>query len=241
MSDIRIAGSGRVSAGGNVYENVSISGSGTIEGALNCKSISTAGSGRMLGDVFCDGKISTSGSCHFEGNIECDVISTAGSVSVDKSVKCNTIKTAGSTHIGGNVVGKDIRIAGSLNAKGDVSGENVVMAGSATISGLLNAENIEIKINGTSRIGEIGCTNLDVHTEQSGQFTIFGMRFGGGTRGKLICKSIEGDDISLSFTEADVVRGKNIKVGPGCKIDRVEYSETLEIEDSTSVGEQLRI
>ena len=241
MADIRIAGSRRVSTGGNVYEHVSISGSGTIEGTLHCSSISTAGSGRMSGDVFCEGKISTAGSCRFDGNIECDLISIAGSVSIGKNVKCNTMKTAGATRIGGGIEGKEIKIAGSLEAKGDVSGENVVIAGCSTIGGLLNAENLEIKINGTNRINEIGCTRLDVHPEPHEQFKIFGKRFGGYVNGKLICKTIEGDELILSFTEADAVRGKNVKIGPGCEISRVEYSESIEIDKNATVKEELKI
>ena len=242
MADIRIAGSGKVAASGNVYDYVSISGSGRIEGTLHCKSVSTAGSGHLEGDVFCEGKISTAGSCRFDGDVECDVMSTAGSASVDKNIRCNVFKTAGSTRVGGNVEGKEIRIAGVLDAKGDVSGEEVAIAGSATIGGLLNAENIEIKLNGTNKIGEIGCTRIEVHPEHVSQFSLFGMRLGGNSRyGKLICKVIEGDDISLVLTEAAVVRGKTVKIGAGCEIDRVEYSESIEIDDKAKVKEQIKI
>ena len=49
---------------------------------------------------------------------------------------------------------------------------------------------------------------------------------------------IEGDDVDLEYTQADVVRGRRVRIGEGCSIGRVEYSESLDAWDGT-VGESV--
>ena len=50
---------------------------------------------------------------------------------------------------------------------------------------------------------------------------------------------IEGDDVDLEYTQADVVRGRRVRIGEGCSIGRVEYSESLDAWDGT-VGEAVQ-
>ena len=45
--------------------------------------------------------------------------------------------------------------------------------------------------------------------------------------------SIEGDDIELENVEAEIVRGKYVRIGHGCRIGTVEYGENLEAEPGT--------
>ena len=40
---------------------------------------------------------------------------------------------------------------------------------------------------------------------------------------ELTAEVIEGDKVEIEYTQADVVRGNHIKIGPGCKVDLVEY------------------
>ena len=52
---------------------------------------------------------------------------------------------------------------------------------------------------------------------------------------------IEGDEIYLENTRADVVRGKQIEIGPNCKIKLIEYSESLKVHDDSDVEKQTKI
>ena len=61
--------------------------------------------------------------------------------------------------------------------------------------------------------------------------------WGGGLEAELI----EGDEIYLENTRADVVRGKQIEIGPHCKIGLIEYSESLKVHDNSDVGQQTKI
>lgn len=52
--------------------------------------------------------------------------------------------------------------------------------------------------------------------------------------------TIEGDTITVEYTQAKVVRGRQIVVGPGSKIDRVEYTVSCEAEEGT-VREKVKV
>ncbi|MNG32826.1 hypothetical protein D3C84_1189280 [compost metagenome] len=51
----------------------------------------------------------------------------------------------------------------------------------------------------------------------------------------LTSQTIEGDHIYLEYTTAEVVRGAHIKIGPGCEIGRIEYTEKLEQDKRSKV------
>lgn len=53
-------------------------------------------------------------------------------------------------------------------------------------------------------------------------------------------ETIEGEDIDLESTKAELVRGRNVVIGAGCEIERVEYSGTLTVDKAAKVGEQVK-
>ena len=55
-------------------------------------------------------------------------------------------------------------------------------------------------------------------------------------RGK---KCVPGDEIELEDVEAEIVRGRNVRIGEGCRIGCVEYSGTLTAAPGT-VGKSIR-
>ena len=47
-------------------------------------------------------------------------------------------------------------------------------------------------------------------------------------------------NVNRVVTTADVVRGKRVRLGPGCHIKLVEYSETLEAHPSAKIDKQTK-
>ena len=86
---------------------------------------------------------------------------------------------------------------------------------------------------GLYQAGDIGCTTLRV--VQDAHVISLGRR-----KRALEAQSIEGDTLELLDTQAAVVRGRFVRVGAGCVIDRVEYSEDLTVEDGGIVKEPVR-
>jgi cytoskeletal protein CcmA (bactofilin family) len=253
---IKISGSG--SAGGGVFEEVRISGSGKITGDIECnefhisgsgkaegnvkaKEYRTSGSSHIIGDLEAE-DIKVSGSAHFEGNVKCDSVKISGSTRIGKNLEGGEIDVSGSTNVDGGVHGEHIRISGSINVKGDCEAEEFIAKGGFRIGGLLNADNIEISIGGSCSAREIGGERIEVKEFIGGAFflnKIFGLLFNQGLG--LKTQLIEGDDIYLEYTVAKVVRGNNITIGKGCIIDTVEYKSDLKVLDNGKVENQTKI
>ena len=103
------------------------------------------------------------------------------------------------------------------------------MSGAVQIGGLLNAETVEISTNPAVRIHAIGGGTIRVLQKDTTTFLgIFRTNPGRARIG-----SIEGDDIELENVEAEIIRGKYVRIGHGCRIGTVEYGENLEAEPGT--------
>lgn len=250
--DMKISGSSTMPGG--EYGKVSISGSGKIQGNLKCESLSCSGSGKVKGDVVAQ-NVSCSGSAKIEGSADCrEKLSTSGSFQCNGTVKAQELKCSGSFHAQGKVTGGEFRVSGVMEAeagvhcrefrssgstciRGDLEAEYVRLRGVTEISGLLNAETVEISAGAASKVGDIGGGTITVRREEN-TWRIFG--FSIGRSSNLETNSIEGDRVELEYTTAKVVRGKQVIIGEGCKIDRVEYTETFQAQPDT-VGQAVQL
>lgn len=250
MSDTRenlsLAGAGTVTTG--EYGRVSVSGSCKIKGDISCESFSASGSCGGTGNIKCDGDFKCSGAMHLTGEVICGgEFKVSGASSFDGDIEAHIIKIAGAVK-GRSFRADIIKLAGAIGANGDVEAEEAHISGGGDITGLLNAEKIDIRFNGNNnrlKVGSIGGSEIVVDHDSSvnSEIRIFGIPIYSkkSSGGKLIAGTIEGDSITLNVTEADVVRGKNIIIGKGCKIGRVEYTDTYECDESSAVAEAVKL
>ncbi len=251
--DLRISGCSAM-AGGE-YGKVHISGSGQINGNLKCDSLHCSGAAKILGDVVTE-EISCSGAVKMDGSLTCnkamrisgsgkctadtevETMSVSGSFKTEGALKAKEIKVSGSLSVEKSIQCEQLKVSGKLHVNEGVEAEMVCLSGSTEITGLLNAEEIEIDNSGVSRIGDIGCTTIRVrlHEEKTSWFGIFSNR---RNRPSLEVGTIEGDQVELIKTRAKVVRGRDVVIGPGCIIDRVEYTNSCQAEEGT-VKEQVK-
>jgi cytoskeletal protein CcmA (bactofilin family) len=217
--NLSISGSG--TAPGGCYEDVRINGSGKIHGDLICNSIDINGSGRIGGDAKAS-RVMISGSGVIEKHLIAESMTINGTCRAEGNVSGEHIQINGWAKVLGSVHGETVRVAGILSVGGDLEGEEIVSEGPLTVGGLCSAERIDITLSGrTSRIKEIGCGTLTVHRRFASAF--FGQIFNAFSSKKLLVDSIEGDEIYLEYTEAKIVRGNHVTIGPGCSIGRVAY------------------
>ncbi len=105
--------------------------------------------------------------------------------------------------------------------------------GGIRVSGLIKAGQVEIELGGRSNAREIQGSRIVVKSSRSFFFWI--------RRGKrLDVELIEGDDISLEATNARIIRGERVKLGSGCRIETVEYGESLEVSPKATVQSQMK-
>lgn len=243
--DMKISGASTMPGG--EYGTVSISGAGKVQGNLKCEELRCSGASKILGDVDCSGEIHTSGATKAAGSVHCGRLSSSGAFSAEAALQVQTLASvSGSLQTAGAVSADELRASGSLDAgsvhcrtfqssgcckiAGDLEAETVVLTGAATITGLLNAETVSITPNRAIEIGAIGGSRIQILRHSAG-FFLHDLLPSSTQRARI--DSIEGDEIDLEYVEAQIVRGRNVRIGQGCRIGCVEYTESLHADAGT--------
>lgn len=218
--------------GGGMYGNVKVDGKAEFVDTLDCLNLTSRGTSKVSGNTTAK-TISVFGEGIFAGSVEAEKLKVSGSCRIERDAEIKTSVVHGEMEIGGRLSVEKAEIKGSLTVKEDVEAEIFVSKGQFQVGGLLNAEEIEIALKRTnSRAGEIGGKKITVHMQDwfPGMFL--------KKQHLLQADTIEGDQIYLEYTKAGTVRGKNIEIGPGCKISLVEYTGTLNISKEAVVEKQ---
>lgn len=255
--DLKISGSGK--ATGGRYRQVAISGSGKIVGDIQCESFKISGSGKVEGAITTN-EFRISGSGKVTQDLKCIDGGISGSGTVQGSVYANRFKISGSGKVGGNFKGENFTISGGGTVRGRISstnvdihggvrveqgieGEIININGSIITQGMVNGDEVNIGLNGSCEIEEIGASRVRVSEELNIRNSIalqWLIKLFSRNHGYLRVKTIEADEVYLENTIAEVVRGEKIIIGKGCNIKRIEYRNSFEKIDSNSIVEEER-
>jgi cytoskeletal protein CcmA (bactofilin family) len=151
------------------------------------------------------------------------------------------LKIHGIGSMRGGLAGDHIELHGSLSIGGDCEAERIQANGKFAIDGLLNAGTIAIKLFHGSHVKEIGGEHIDVRKGHRSMWNQLLSAIIPSAAPNLVTDLIEGDDIYLEHTEAAVVRGNTVKIGPGCRIDRVEYKQSFDRHSRSTVKSHLKV
>ena len=235
--NINIVGCGQIAPG--EYESIRIGGSGKLAGLVRCAGFSTTGSSRGV-ELDCKGAVKVSGSSSFTKNITAESLSVTGSLDTGSDlVVRENLDCSGALQCGGSIRCGTVKVSGGVETDGDVEAESVTVSGTLDCEGLLNAETIVIKGSGM-RIGSIGGSTITIQRPKAlGKLakipllstvikTVSGMvEVPGG---------IEGDTIVLENVCTPRVSGRIVTVGEDCKIDLVQYSESISVSPNAKVA-----
>lgn len=241
--------SGATTVAGGVYDQVSTSGALKSSGSIDCMSLHSSGATKIAGDLICAGEVSGSGAIKINGRLQTGSLRSSGSVHAGEELICDgearisgslgcagdvradCLRCYGSTTSAGVVRAREVHVSGKLEA-GGVEAELFYSTGKLSVRGLLNAENVDIRLGGRCEVSDIGGSHITACKER-----VVGFSF---SRPELCVKTIEGDTIELEYTKAEVVRGRYVRIGAGCEIGRVEYTEDLTVENGT-VAQQVKL
>ena len=206
---------------------VRIAGQGVVTGTpVRARVFRSSGSGAVEGDLEAD-EVHVAGSCGFNGSVQAGEFHAAGSARVKGSLKAREAHATGSIDIAGDLHADELATRGSLHVGGSVESREVDIRGSVDVGGRLTAKEVLIEIGGDSRIPTIEAREITVR------------RPGGFFRGgrELSADEITGTEIHLESTTANVVRGREVTIGPHCRIGTVEATE-LTVHESSEVRER---
>ncbi|MGH0587309.1 cytoplasmic protein [Bacillus mycoides] len=229
---LTVNGSGS-SAGGD-YNKVKIRGEGTISNHMSCNEFKTYGTSDVRGNMKVKNYV-VYGDSGVQGNVDTECIKVYGNTQMYGDAHIEKTKVRGMIEVKGKFSGDFVDVKGALNVKGDIEVEELLLTGGLESDGLLNAENIEISLRFEgSKVREIGGKKITVRKKvRINPFT--------SHAGSLQTSIIEGDDIYLEHTIADVVRGNHVIIGPGCEISVVEYHTSFNLKGNSVVKEHKQI
>ncbi len=216
---------------GGTYNNIRIFGSTEVNGDLSADKLSIYGSAKFISECNII-EIDIFGSSKFEALVKVRDLRVKGACSFNNDVNVENLTVHGAVNFNKKVFrAKKITIYGAVNVN-VLESDIIIVKGALNCDEQLNADNIEISSSSKSVIKEMVGSKIVVKPEKK----IFGK-----AKGKIETDTIEGDEIELENVVAKIVRGKNIKIGPNCKIDKVEYNETLTVSNNAVIGEKEKI
>ncbi len=218
--DMKITGTG--SSGGGIFRNVKIVGEAVIHSDVESELFKCTGTVAVNGHLRSN-QMKLTGTLHVQGDVSGDSMKTSGQMEVDGELKVRQVKINGDTVVKRSIHSEQFKAFGSLRLHGDCSAEQIRIKGAIQTERMLNAEYIDIGLYGFSKVAEIGGHKIEIkRTLISSLISMFNAT----RQSDLVADTIEGDVLHLEHTEAKVVRGRKVYIGPGCRIGLVEYSES---------------
>lgn len=237
---MKIAGSGTIAAG-EYNEEISVCGSGKINGNVSCTEFKCSGAVKAVGDIVCAGEAKISGTMRTEGNIKAESLKVSGTCTVDKGVTVKgDVVLSGNLKVGENLKCSEIAVGGGLNVGADVEAETIKIDGTVQCGGLMNAEKIEIRLeHSENKISSIGGSEISVYpgkTSFVNKVPILSKIVGCKLGVLEVEESIEGDSVSITSVKCPSIVGRVVKIGADCEIDVVKYSEEVTVDPEAKVG-----
>lgn len=174
------------------------------------------------------------------GDINCSIFTVNGNAAIHGSVKTKAAEINGSVSMDGDLIADTIQLNGTATVKGKCEAERLKANGRLQID-TLNAGEIHITLHGSSHIMEIGGEHIEIRKQSGIVLTKLLKAFSVLPFDKLTAQIIEGDDIYVEYTIAEVVRGTNVIIGPGCEINLIEYKTKLEQDKSSNIKRTVQL
>jgi cytoskeletal protein CcmA (bactofilin family) len=231
--DLTINGFG--ASNGGEFHRVVLNGKGTVNTDLDCVDFECHGNGLVNGNL--NAKTARiSGNGKVIGNIESEVLSIEGRGKIEKNAVVKKVKISGSATVSGSLKSEEIKVRGRLTVGEDCEAEVFKAECHFSIGGLLNADEVDVRIYGECKAEEIGGQTIMIKQKSS----LMGSLFKSFFQNSLDVRLIEGDHIEIENTNAKIVRGNHITIGPNCNIGLVEYTGSLTQHKRAVVNEAVK-
>ncbi|WP_339817873.1 hypothetical protein MKZ15_21010 [Paenibacillus sp. FSL R7-0216] len=230
VKDLKINGVGQ--AYGGAYRKIQAEGIATLNGDVTCESLGANGTLKIKGTIDA-GEFRLNGTGSSEESLRGGRFELDGMFKVGRDVRFSRLYVRGILKVGGSVTGETAKVDGALRLESSAEFEEAEVYGQLQVGGMLNAGRLTIDLEGPSHAKEIGGESIVVRQRKGKRLLDYLSPL---RASRLTAGVIEGDDIQLEGTKADVVRGNSVVIGPGCEIGLVEYKERYEVSPQASVG-----
>lgn len=216
--------------------SIKITGTGSTSGGV-FHNVNIMGEGRVHGDIACE-QFKCMGNCIVDGTLQARRYRLQGEASVEGDMQAAVVTGQGQLQVKGNVRGESVKLMGQLTVEGACEADRFRLHGGLDVRGLLNAEELDIRLFGPCQAKEIGGGRITVRRSR---WAAVKQMFKPHEVAELKTDWIEADHIYLDHARVNCVRGNHVIIGPGCRIDTVEYRDTLQISKGSTVLEQKKM
>jgi hypothetical protein len=233
-NSVNISGAGTVK--GEAYHEINISGSGTIEKGATADTLNTSGNTSVEGKFYA-AEIHTSGNFEAKDDLTAGKLDASGNFRVGGKFVFTTANLSGSVEIKKDLAGSEVTTSGSLSVGGNAGLGRLTSSGRIAITGEIHAQSVSISLYGKSKLGKVYCTNFEAKEANPGKLLKW---LGFSPKGALTVDTIAATDITLERTEARVLLASKVKIGKGCKIGLVQYTDSLEVDKNAKVNKAVK-
>ncbi|QHT62918.1 hypothetical protein GXP70_25140 [Paenibacillus lycopersici] len=219
-----------------IKRNMKITGTGSTNGG-SFENVRIMGEAEILGSLDSD-SFRSMGTLNVTGTLEARHYRQVGETVIRGDLIGNQLDILGQLDITGAIRGRAVKLRGQLDVRGgDCEAYRFESRGGFAIHGRLSAGEVDIRTWGPCRAREIAGGRVVARQSKWGGLK---QLFSGQGAMTLTAELIEGDYVYLENTTADIVRGTNVTIGPGCSIGRVEYSKQLRRIGGSQVNEVVK-
>ncbi len=233
LFDAKINGEGAVAGG--TYGVITLNGAGTVTGDVVCRELRMSGAGRCRGAVKAD-IVTVNGACTFDGPVQAGEFAVNGSADVHAGVGAGVLRIRGSITADGGIHARDIDLKGDLRVGAGVQADRLFGEGRFAVRDALAVGDVDLRPHGRSSAADVTCDRMILRAPEgvSAVLSAFVDR-------ELTVTSVVGGELQLINTVASLVRGARVTLGDGCRVGRVEYSETLHKLAGVLVTEEMKV
>lgn len=211
-----------------------INGMGTIRGDAVTQAVTVNGSGSVEGHTSA-GSVTVNGTGRFARTVQANEFKVSGEATIVEGAGVGRLLVSGRLTVGGSLNVHDCVSKGELTVGGDVQADTFSAEGSLHLNGHLEAKRVDVQLYRESSIRSVRAETISIRkgTGWTG-FSLFSDK-------RLTAETIEGSSVYLENVAVKVVRAGNVTVGPGCRVESVEYTGELSQLEDGWVGQAIRV
>lgn len=224
--------SGKDSIPGGAYDAISVDGKLQVDGDLDAVSLVVQGAVTV------------------DGRSRIGTLEVSGKATFTEPVQAEGVSVHGKVEVGGDLDAQRVETSGRLTVSGNLTAREFLASGRFNVSGTLSADRVEVELASGSQVEAIKAGSVRVVARPDNEGTVVRVSTGrvqitnvsgGQTQpSRLDVGTVEGDTVELNATNARRVVGRQVRLGPDCSVDVVEYTEILEVDENARVGDSVR-
>jgi len=238
--DVNVMGDSNLQGGR--YRRINVMGDLRMDGDVRCLAMNCMGDATVVGS-FQSQKTNVMGDMEFRGPVDAGTLNVMGDAKFLSGLRARTANCMGEIEVVGTLNADRFNLFGELRVTGDCNVDRFESRGGFRVDGLLSGDQLRIVPWRSCRAAEVGGSRIEVRRRRGflgvllawdSLLSAIGL---GRTGGLLEVESVEGDDVFLENTAAQVVRGKRVRIGTGCRIGRVEHGGDFVRHPDAQIGE----